>query len=50
MKGVLGLDGLSALPDLLGDVLDLDDRVRLSDVQGVLSEECAIQSGIGANS
>ena len=37
------LDGLPALADLLGDVLDLDDRVRLDDAPEVLLEERVVQ-------
>ena len=41
----LQLDGLAALPDLLRDVLDLDERVRLDDAQQVLLEQRVVQRG-----
>ena len=39
----LDLDRLAALPDLLRDVLDLDDAVRLDDPQQVLLEQLVVQ-------
>ena len=39
------LDRLPALPDLRGDVLDLDNRVRLDDAQQVLLQERVVQRG-----
>ena len=41
----LELDGLAALPDLLRDVLDLDERVRLDDAQQVLLEQRVVERG-----
>lgn len=38
----LDLDRLAALPDLLRDVLDLDDSVRLHDPQQVLLEQLVV--------
>ena len=39
------LDRLPPLPDLLRDVLDLDDRVRLDDAEEVLLEQRVVQRG-----
>ena len=41
----LELDRLPPLPDLLRDVLDLDDRVRLDDAEQVLLEQRVVQRG-----
>jgi len=40
-----GLDGQSALPDLLYDVLYLNDRTRTDDLQKILFEKGIAQSG-----
>ena len=42
-KTELLLDGLPALPDLLRDVLDFNDRVRLDDPQQVLLQQRVVQ-------
>ncbi len=41
----LQLDLLPPLPDLLRDVLDLDDRVGLDDAEEVLFEQCVVECG-----
>ena len=41
----LRLDALPSLPDLLRDVLDLDDRVGLGDPEQVLPEQGVVQRG-----
>ena len=42
-RHLLRLDALALLPDLLRDVLDLDDRVRLDDPEEVLLQQCVIE-------
>ena len=41
----LQFDGLSALPDLLRDVFDLDDRVGLDDPEQILLQQGVVQRG-----
>lgn len=41
----LELDRLPSLPDLLRDVLDLDDRVRLDDAEEILLKQRVVQRG-----
>ena len=42
-EDVLELDGLPVLSDLLRNVLDLNDRVRLDDAEQVLFEERVVE-------